>query len=320
MKKILVITPLEHSQDSFDKLHSIPNHEVSYKPYVTPEEFINLNDDVVAIFTNPNKSKIFLGPKSLYNFSGLEVICTASTGTNHIDRKYLQKNNIQLLSLTNERQVINNISSTAEHALALTLAKIRNIPQAFDSVHQTRTWDYEPYMGRQMKDLTVGVVGYGRLGTFYSSYCDAIGSKVLVYDPYKDIPHSRIKQVDQLSELFAKADIISLHAHVSDETRNMICSEVLQYAQPHVLIVNTSRGDLVMESDLVSFLKNNPDASYATDVLANEINGISDNPILEYALTNTHQILITPHIAGMTLEAQNTAYGHAATMLYNRLS
>jgi len=261
------------------------------------------------------RTRLYLGGDLLGRLTSLSVICTASTGTNHIDTGFCKDKSITILSLTEQREVINKISSTAELALALTLAFKRRIVQASGAVSLGH-WDYQPFIGTQLLGKKVGVVGYGRLGSYYAHYMDGLGCKVFVYDPFKSVAHPRLTQVHSLSELASLCSVISLHVHVSPNTIHMIDSTFFSRAQPDLLVVNTSRGEIVDEIALVDFLKQNSMSGYATDVLADEISGIQSSLIWKYSKTEKcDQVLITPHIGGMTNEAQNTAFGHAATML-----
>tara|TARA_B100000315_G_scaffold247041_1_gene275177 strand:+ start:1854 stop:2618 length:765 start_codon:yes stop_codon:yes gene_type:complete len=244
----------------------------------------------------------------------LLAIATASTGTNHIDKDYVLSRNINVFSLTEEREVIRKISSTAEHAFALTLSSMRRLIQSHNQALDGE-WDYTKYIGRQMNFLTIGIIGYGRLGSLYADYCKAFGSKIIVYDPYKEINVKGIKQVSNIQDLLSVADVISLHVHVNKETTNMINYDVFSKIKNDVLIVNTSRGEIVNETDLVNFLGKNHNARYATDVLTNEIRDRESSPLFQYAKNNDGQVIITQHIGGMTIEAQQIAYNHAAKML-----
>tara|TARA_B100000963_G_scaffold158018_1_gene137546 strand:- start:5641 stop:6615 length:975 start_codon:yes stop_codon:yes gene_type:complete len=313
VKKILVITPITHLENVEDILESIPKSKIIYLPECDIDE-LKKNNDCYAIFTNPNKSNIYLGEMSLSSFQKLRIICTASTGTIHIDKSFCKENNIKIISLTEERNVINKIPSTAEHSFALMLSSLRNIPQSNNSVLKNK-WDYMPYCGREIKSLKIGVIGYGRLGSYFSNYCDAFGARVSVYDPYKSVNHPRINQASTIKEIAENSDVISLHIHVNKETKNIINKNFLANCKSSVLLVNTSRGEIVNEIDLVNFLIKNKDAKYATDVLSNEINGIYNNPIKKYFVNHQEQVIITPHIGGMTKEAQNMAFDHAAYLL-----
>ena len=309
--KILVITPIKHIVGVPEILENTGH--TTYMDDPTFEEVIKVVNEYDAIFTNPNKSKVFIGRNLIDAATNLKVICTASTGTNHIDKAYAKEKNLPILSLTEEREVIERISSTAEHAFALTMTSLRHVVKSHNEAIKG-IWDYTNYIGRQMNCLTIGVIGYGRLGSKYSRYCRAFDAQVLVYDPYKKVRNNELDQVSDLSFLLEKSDIVSIHVHVTEETLGMVNVECFKKMKDDVLIINTSRGDIVNESDLVAFLKKAPKAHIATDVLTDEIRNRLDSPLLKYA-KQSDQVLITQHIGGMTKEAQEIAYGHAAHRL-----
>jgi len=308
---ILVITPTRHIKGVDKNLRRLGN--ISYFDDPSFEELVNNVKDVNAIFTNPNKTKIYLD-KNIFKFAKrLRFICTASTGTNHINLEHTDEFGIKVISLTNQRSVINRISSTAEHAFALTLSSLRNIPNSMDSVRKGE-WDYEKFIGKQMNCLKIGVIGYGRLGKMYCKFAKSMGSEVFVYDPYKQVKSTKIIQVDSLTKIFEICDIVSLHVHVNEETIGLIGSKALSHAKEDILIVNTSRGEIINEQDLVKFLKKNPHSKYATDVLTDEVRNRKKSLILRWADKN-NQVIITPHIGGMTTNAQEIAYNHSVELL-----
>ena len=313
MFKILVITPLLHIKDVKNTLESIGH--VDYLDDPLDADVYKIIHEYDAIYTNPNKSKVYIGKELLDLAIKLKVIVTASTGTNHIDKVYANKNSISIISLTEERHVIEKISSTAELAFGLTLSSIRNIVKCHNKALNGE-WDYTRYIGRQMNSVTVGVIGYGRLGKMYAKYCQSFGAKVLVYDPYLKVMEKNINQVDSITQLMNMSDVISIHVHVSDETTNMIGKIFFKEMKSEVIIINTARGEVINESDLVEFLKKNPEAKIATDVLTDEIRDRKNSPLFKYALENDN-VIITQHIGGMTREAQEIAYGHVATLLKN---
>ena len=308
---LLVITPTRHIDGVNKKLESFAN--VTYLGDPLIDSVLVQIENYDALFTNPNKSKVYIGKQLIDAGKKLQVICTASTGTNHIDKDYAAIKGVKIISLTEERDVINKISSTAEHAFALTLSSIRNIPKSYSSVLEGH-WDYEKFIGRQMDGLTIGVIGYGRLGSIYSKYCLAFGSKVLVYDPFKNVDKKNIQQVNDINKLLFKSDVISIHVHATDQTKNMINRKWFNKMKSNVLIINTSRGDIIYEPDLVEFLSKNKSVKIATDVLADEIRNRNGSPLLQLA-SKSNQVIITPHIGGMTIEAQEIAYNHAGRLL-----
>ena len=309
-KKILVITEIKHIKNLIRLLNQVG--EVTYleKPnFNQVKKIINKYD---AIFTNPNKSKIFIG-KDLLNNTKIRAVCTASTGLNHIDTSFCKKKKIEVISLTKEKKIIDKISSTAEMALTLTLSSLRNVITSSQSVLKG-SWDYTKYIGRQFDSLTIGIIGFGRLGKMYAIYCLAMGAKIIVYDPFIKREKNKITFTKNIQKLLKNSDVISLHIHLNKKNKNIINSKKLNLMKKNVLIVNTSRGELINEKDLINFLKKNPNAKFATDVISNEILGRKKNLLIKKAKKNK-QIIITPHIGGMTVEAQEIAYTGAARLL-----
>lgn len=309
-KKVLAITPIAHIEGLVEKLSSAFDLDIVPDPVFSDVESVLVNYH--AVFTNPNKSKLPIRKNVIDTSKNLEVIATASTGLIHIDMDYANSKKLKVLSLTKEYETINRISSTAEHALALTLALSRNIFWSFEDVRK-QEWNYEKFIGRQMNALTVGIVGYGRLGKMYSRYIDAMGSEVLVCDPAYTLDNCPYKLVS-IKEMFEKSDIIALHVHATKENINLVNEDLLQLAKPAMMLVNTSRGEIVNEADLVDFLSKNKHAKVATDVLADELENKWASPLYQCAM-ESDQVIITPHIGGMCKEAQEIAYHRVADML-----
>ena len=310
--KILCITPIDHIPGINDLLSSIGKLTILSDP--SKEDIISADKDFEIIFTNPNKSKIFIGEELFSDWNNLVCVCTASTGTVHIDKDFLKKKQVKLISLTKEYDVLSGISSTAELAFTIMMASLRKIIPANKSVHE-EIWDYELFVGRQMDKLNICVFGYGRLGKMFANYSKVFGSKVFVYDPYKKIPNDFIG-LTSIDDNLKDIDVISIHMHVNEETKNFFNKTFFKKLKPSVLIVNTSRGELVNEDDLIEFLESNPQAKIASDVLSGEIFGFNKSKLYQYSKKSS-QVLLTPHIGGMTIDAQEIAYSHASNLLIN---
>ena len=311
MTPISHIAGLERLLKKYFKLDKIENP--------SNKQIFKIIQNYEIIFTNPNMSKVFLSQELLQKAKKLETICTASTGTNHIDLSYAYKKKIKILSLRNKKKIINKISSTAEHALALMMSKIRNVYEASVSVKK-ENWDYRPFIGRQMNNLNIGIIGYGRLGKMMARFLLPLVGKILIYEKNFKIKNlgKKISQVS-LKKLISNSDIISLHIHADEKNLNFINRNILNLMNKNVLIVNTSRGEIINEIDLVNFLKKNKDAKYATDVLKGEIKNKFESKIFKYSKVS-NQVLITPHIGGMTSDAQKLAYMGIAKELISSLN
>ena len=309
--KLLICTPIKNIKDLYEKLNKF--FIITYKPTVSENQLKNLNQ-FDYIFTNPNMSKIKFDKNFLIKCDRLKAICTASTGTNHIDLQYLKDNRIKLVYLRNNKKVINKISSTAEHAFALMMNTVRHINTSAMSVRK-KQWEYLPYVGRQMNFLTVGVIGYGRLGKMFVKLLKGFDPKILIYEKKFKISDHNKKYQTGLNELLKKSDIIALHIHADKENINFIDNKKLRIVKKNLIIINTSRGEVVNEGDIINFLKNNKSAKYSTDVVKNEIKGKWKSKILNEFLKGNKNILITPHIGGMTDDAQFLAYHAVANDL-----
>ena len=292
--KILCLTPIKHLDGVYEYLESFG--KVDYKPELQDVdfEFFNITKYDV-IFCNPNKQKYMLDENILKSFNG--TILTASTGLNHIDINYCKQRGIKVLSHKEDMELLNQLPSTAELAFGLMSSILRNIPNAFDDVKRGG-WDYDMHMGHQLQGKSIGIIGYGRLGKMMNKFCWVFGMRVRVYDPY--LGYNNLDEV-------LKSDIISLHVHANDETKHMINKKVLGKLKNNSYIVNTSRGEIVNEKDIVEALRSGKLKGYATDVIEDEYGDRQNSPILK-GVKEGLNIIVTPHVGGMTWEGQQKAY------------
>ena len=294
---IICITPITHIKNAYKNLMECG--DISYVPDIKKVELIHKlrNRKHNVIFTNPNRQNYIIDSEVLEN-SNIKFIITASTGLNHIDLDYCKKSKINIYSLTKEFHIINKITSTAEHCFGLLLSLIRNIPQSHYDVVKNHNWDYTKYIGRQLNALTIGIVGYGRLGTMVEKYAKAFGMNVLIYDPFKGY--------NNLNTLHKECDILTFHIHPDKKTTGMINGEYLAKFKKNLYLINTSRGEIVDEGSIIECLKNGKLNGYATDVIKDEFGSFKDSKLVNTA--NKFNIIITPHVGGMTTEAQEIAY------------
>ena len=310
-QRILVITPVSHIEGLRKLLDSVGRTD--YRERISYKELLNIIKDYDAIFCNPNKQPFRIDELLMERARKLRFIATASTGTNHIEMEEAKRRGIKVISLTTDYKVISRISSTAEHAFAMMLAVIRNITPAFESV-KMHNWDYEPFIGRQLDHMALGIIGYGRLGTIFARLAKPFFKKILVYDPYKKVNKDGIRQVG-FDKLLKESDVIALHVHVTPETHHLIDRKAIRKMKSGVYMVNTARGEVINSKDLISGLKSGKIKAAALDVIEDEYKrNKSDNPLIAYAKKNKN-LLITPHIGGMTREAQKKAYAASAKNL-----
>jgi D-3-phosphoglycerate dehydrogenase len=228
-------------------------------------------------------------------------IAVPATGTDHIDHEACQARGIEVVSLKGEVEFLRQIRATAELTLALTLALLRQVPQAASAVRQGR-WNRDAFRGREVFGKTVGLVGVGRLGTIVADYFRALGANVIGYDPRPDFPHQAARQVTSLDELMRQSDIVSVHAVYDATTRGLLGAKELQAVKPGAIFVNTSRGGIVDDPSLLAALTRGQLAGAALDVLEGEPYITATHPLVAYAQSHDN-LLIVPHIGGNTWES-----------------
>lgn len=310
--KLLLATNIDDMPTLYSRLESF--FEITYKPNLQINDCAKIERDINVVFTNPNNSSIYFGEEFFSHFPSIETIVTASTGTIHIDKACCKARNIEIISITESLPVLERITSTAELAFLLTLSAIRHYDHARASVDEC-LWDYSPFIGRQLNEMTVGVVGFGRLGKMYARFASAFGATVICCDPFKEEEITAAGFACQdLNEIFKKSDIVSLHVHATVENQNLINEEVLNNIVRPCVLVNTSRGEIVDEVVLLRFLKNNPNVRYYSDVISGEHAGVAESPLRRSSLYGK-QVFLTPHCGGMTYDARSIAYNHAADLL-----
>lgn len=234
----------------------------------------------------------------------LRAIATATTGLDHIDIETAKEKGIAIISLRGERAFLDTVTATAEHTFVLLLALTRHLPQAFESVKMGE-WNRDKFRGTELQGKVIGIVGYGRLGRLVGNYSKAFGMRVLAFDPYVTIRDQNIRQVD-FSDILDKSDIITFHVPLSSETYKMVSHKEIQRMKRGILIINTSRGDVLDEEAILDGLRSDKLRGAAFDVLSGEMERGSDwlcsNPLWKY-VQNKDNVIITPHIGGATSES-----------------
>jgi D-3-phosphoglycerate dehydrogenase len=300
---ILCMTPIEHLDGAVDLINKCG--EVTYKPNIKVSELKNvlIENEITHIFTNPNKQNFHLN-HSVLTGTNVEVINTCSTGLNHIDLEYCKIMDIEVWSLKKDYELINDLPSTSELAFGLMMSLLRFIPTSFHSV-KDGNWDYEPYVGHQIKGKTIGVIGYGRLGKIMCRLFDGWEVDILVTDPYARITDENGVSLD---ELLDKSDIVFLHTHVTVETKDMVDDEFIQKMKDGSFLINTARGELVDEDAIIKSIESGHLKGYGTDVIRDEFGDIENSKLVEFSINPNNNVVITPHIGGMTIEGQTKAY------------
>jgi D-3-phosphoglycerate dehydrogenase len=226
----------------------------------------------------------------------LKVIGRAGVGIDNVDVEAATRRGIVVANAP-ESTVI----SAAEHTIGLLVALTRNIPQAHAALKQGR-WERKSYGGVELADKTLGVLGFGRIGQQVARRAAGLGMRVMAYDPFVSRDRFRelgVERVENQDDVYAAADFLTLHLPLTDETRESLNAHAFEKMRDGVRIVNAARGALVDEADLLDALKSGKVGGAALDVFSTEP---YSGPLLE--LDN---VVVTPHLAASTEEAQDRA-------------
>ncbi len=264
--------------------------EITGSPFPRPaaeHELLPLVRDVDAVIASTDSftRRVFEAAASL------RIVARFGVGYDAIDLAAATEHGVWITTTpgTNEQSV-------ADLTLGLILALVRRIVPA---VEQTRAGRWERPVGLELSGLTLGLIGFGRIGRQVAARARAFGMQVIVYDVVRDeraAAEMGVRYV-ALDDLLSQADVVSLHAPATPQTRHLIDARALARMKPEAYLVNTARGELVNEADLAAALRAGRLAGAALDVFAHEPPG-PDHPLL--ALPN---VLPTPHMAGITLQS-----------------
>lgn len=236
----------------------------------------------------------------------LRFVATATTGLNHIDLSAAYQHGVEVLSLKGETAFLESVTATAELTWGLLLALVRHLPAAVAHTLEGY-WDRDLFIGRELSGLTLGIIGYGRLGRIVAEYGKAFRMRVLAADPH---PISRDEDIQYLSlnEVLASSDILSIHVALTSETKGLLGVAEFSKIKNASYLVNTSRGELINEEALLAALESGRLAGAAVDVVSNESPGIGQgmvtHPLVAYSRTHNN-LLITPHIGGATSDSMH---------------
>jgi D-3-phosphoglycerate dehydrogenase len=231
--------------------------------------------------------------KILARATNLKVIARAGIGTDNIDKEAASKKGVIVMNTP-----FGNMITTAEHAIAMMFAVARQLPAASAST-QAGKWEKSRFMGAELTGKTLGVIGAGNIGGIVCDRARGLKMKVLAYDPFLGVEKAEKMGVEkvELDELLARADFITLHVPLTDQTRNILSREALEKTKKGVRIINCARGGLVDEEALADLLKSGHVAGAGFDVFSVE-------PATENPLFNLPNVVCTPHLGAATTEAQ----------------
>ncbi len=238
----------------------------------------------------------------------LRVVGRAGSGLDNVDKIAATKSGIVVMNTPG-----GNTITTAEHTMALLLSLARNIPQATASMKQGK-WEKKKFMGVEMYNKTLGIVGLGNIGSHVAKTAHGMGMKVITYDPYLSEEKAKTLGVTLvgIEELFREADFITNHIPLTKETRHLINQKSIATMKKGVRIINAARGGIVDEEALYNALKSGKVAGAALDVFEKE-------PPEESPLFKLDNFICTPHLGASTADAQENVAVAVANQIVDYL-
>jgi D-3-phosphoglycerate dehydrogenase len=287
MPKVLISDKMDPKAAEIFRQRGVEVDEITGK---TPEELKAIigNYDGLAIRSSTKATKEIIDAAT-----NLKVIGRAGIGVDNVDIPYASSKGVVVMNTP-----FGNSITTAEHAIALMFALARQLPEA-DASTQAGKWEKNRFMGVELTAKTLGLIGAGNIGGIVADRALGLRMKVVAYDPFLTPERALEMGVEkvELDQLLARADFITLHTPLTDQTRNILSRENLAKTKKGVRIINCARGGLIDEAALKDGLDSGHVAGAALDVFVTE-------PAKESPLFGTANFISTPHLGASTSEAQ----------------
>ena len=289
MGRILIADTL--AQQGIDMLSE--RHQVELRTGLSEDDLLAAVADVHGLVV---RSQTRVTARVIAAAPNLEVIGRAGVGVDNIDVDAATERGVIVVNAP-----LANTTSAAEHAFGLMLALARNIPRGDASLRGGR-WERSRLMGVELAGSTLGIIGLGRIGSEVARRARAFEMRVVAHDPFVSGERASALGVEmlELEQLLAESDFITLHTALHEGTHGLLSADELARVKPGARIINTARGELIDEQALYEAVESGRVAGAAIDVF-------SEEPATGNILTTSERILVTPHLAASTAEAQDRA-------------
>ena len=267
--------------------------EVDFLPTMSEDELVKIIGEYDALMV---RSQTKVTPKIIEAGKKLKIIGRAGVGVDNIDLEAATQKGIIVVNSPD-----GNTMAASEHTIALMLAMARNIAPAATSTASGR-WDRSKFTGCELYKKTLGIIGFGKIGSHVGEVALALGMKVIVFDPFTSrevVEKFGAEYVEKLDNFWGRCDFITVHVPKTKDTLNMINKDTIAKMKEGVRLVNCARGGIINELDLKEAINNGQVAGAAIDVYENEPN-ITECPLLNC----NGNIVLTPHLGASTQEAQ----------------
>lgn len=261
---------------------------------ITPEELQNTIKEYEGIIV---RSRTKLTKNIIEVADNLKIIARAGVGVDNIDLDAATEKGIMVINSPESTSI-----TVAEHTMGLLLTLARKLSIADKSVKEGK-WEKKKFMGLELKNKTLGVIGMGRIGSQVVNRCKAFEMSVMAYDPYlpQEVANQMSVELTDLETVLKNSDFITIHVPLTPETKHLISTEEFKMMKETAFIANCARGGIIDEEALYVALSNNEIGGAALDVYEKE------PPKEDYKLFELDNIVLTPHIAASTEEAQRDA-------------
>jgi len=270
--------------------------KVDYRPDITRAELLQVIDTYQGLIIRSNTP---VDKELIAKAKSLRFVARAGAGIDNFDQPELDQAGIKILKAAEA-----NKDALAEHVLGMILTLLHKLHWADSSVRKG-AWEREAHRGVELTGQTVGLVGYGNMGSAVAQCLKGFGCTVLAYDKYKTQLDPSLVQSVAMPELFRCCNILSLHVPLTAETRGFYDYSFFQQFQHPLLVVNTARGEILPLGDLVRCLEEGKVSAAALDVFECEpLSQLSDKQIDAYNyLLESPKVLLSPHVAGWSQQS-----------------
>jgi D-3-phosphoglycerate dehydrogenase len=291
--KILIVDKMHSSIVSLLEQQGFVVH---YEPQITRNEIIERLGDYYGMII---RSKTSVDADLLQNANQLRFVARAGAGIDQLDIKALESRNIKILNAPE-----GNRDALGEHALGMLLSVANKMRHA-DAMIRQQLWDREAHRGFEIKGKTVALIGYGQMGSAFAEKISGLSCEVIAYDKDKtDFTSKLVKEVS-MEEIFKQAEILSFHVPLTEDTRNLADEDFFSKFQNNIVLLNTSRGEVVNLHDLLKMMDLGKVTMAGLDVLENEkIDRLTNEQKANFErLIKSDNVLLTPHVGGWTYES-----------------
>ena len=264
------------------------------------ERIISVVGDVFGIVL---RSRINIDREFVDAAKSLRYVARVGAGMETIDVEYCESKGIKCLNSPE-----GNRDAVGEHTVGMLLSLLNNLNRA-DRQVKFGEWKREMNRGHELGFRTVGIIGYGNMGSSFARKLSGFGCRVLAYDKYKKNYSDGFAEEVTLAEIFANADVLSLHVPLTEETKYMVDRAFISQFEKSFVLLNASRGPVVRTSALVEALQSGKVSAAGLDVIEYEETSfettrkMTDNPDFRY-LAQCDNVIMSPHIAGWTVESK----------------